>query len=75
MMRTLILVKHAMPTLEPEVPSRAWHLSDAGRARCLPLAEQIAAYRPVAIAASAEPKATETAQIVAAPRGPTGRNT
>lgn len=64
-MRTLILVKHAMPALEPDVPSREWHLSAAGRARCLPLAEQIAGYTPVAIAASAEPKATETARIVA----------
>lgn len=63
-MRTLILVKHAMPMLEPGVPSHAWRLSDAGRARCLPLAERIAAYDPVMIAASTEPKATETAQIV-----------
>lgn len=69
MMRTLILIKHAMPALEPGVPSREWHLSDAGRARCLPLAEQLAAYNPAAIAASAEPKATETAQIIAARLG------
>ena len=65
MTRTLILVKHALPMLEPGVPSRAWRLSDTGRAQCVPLADQIAVYRPVAIAASAEPKATETAQIVA----------
>jgi broad specificity phosphatase PhoE len=61
----LILVKHAMPALEPGVPSRAWRLSDAGRAGCLPLADQLAAYQPTAIAASAEPKATETARIIA----------
>lgn len=40
MTRTLILVKHAMSASEPAVPSREWHLSDAGRAPCLPLAEQ-----------------------------------
>ena len=64
-MRTLILVKHAMPALEPGVPSREWRLSDVGRALCIPLAERLVAYDPVAIAASAEPKATETARIVA----------
>jgi len=64
MSRRLILVKHAMPALEPGVPSREWRLSDAGRARCLPLAEHIAAYQPVIITANAEPKATETARIV-----------
>lgn len=64
-MRTLLLVKHAMPALEPGVPSREWRLSDAGRARCIPLAGRLAAYDPVTIVASAEPKATETARIVA----------
>ncbi len=66
MARNLILVKHAMPALEPDVPSRDWQLSDAGRARCIPLAEHLAAYTPTVIAASAESKATETGRIVAA---------
>jgi len=66
MARTLILVKHAMPALEPGVPSRDWHLSDLGRERCIPLATHLAAYTPTIIAASAEPKATETGQIIAA---------
>ncbi len=65
MSRNLILVKHAMPALEPGVPSRGWRLSDGGRALCIPLAERLAAYKPAVIAASAEPKATETGQIVA----------
>lgn len=65
MSHALIFVKHAMPALEPDIPSRAWHLSDTGRARCIPLAQRLAVYRPAIIAASAEPKATETAQIVA----------
>src|SRR5437016_3235896 len=65
MSHTLILVKHAMPALEPDLPSHAWRLSDMGRASCIPLADRLAAYQPTAIAASAEPKATETARIVA----------
>jgi broad specificity phosphatase PhoE len=40
-----------------------------GRARCLPLAERLAGYRPTAIVASREPKATETATLVAAHLG------
>lgn len=65
MARTLIVVKHAMPALEPDVPSRDWRLSDVGRARCIPLAAHLAPYTPTIIAASAEPKATETGRIVA----------
>ncbi|MGI8690651.1 MAG: histidine phosphatase family protein [Thermomicrobiales bacterium] len=65
MARMLILVKHAMPALEPDVPSRDWQLSDVGRARCIPLAAHLAAYTPTIIAVSAEPKATETGRIVA----------
>lgn len=65
MSRHLILVKHALPVLEPGVPSRAWRLSDEGRARCILLAAHLAAYEPALIATSAEPKATETARIVA----------
>jgi len=61
----LVLVKHSLPTLEPGVPSREWRLSDAGRARCVPLAAALTAYQPAIIAASAEPKATETGRIVA----------
>lgn len=68
-MPILILVKHALPALEPGVPSREWHLAEGGRARCLPLAERLAAYTPVAIATSGEPKATETARIVGARLG------
>lgn len=69
MVRTLILVKHSLPALEPGVPSREWQLSDVGRARCIPLAERLGIYNPAIIAASAEPKATETGQIIAARLG------
>ncbi len=61
----LILVKHAMPEVEPGVPSRDWRLGAAGRAGAARLADRLAAYTPGVIVASAEPKATETARIVA----------
>jgi len=65
MTRTLLLVKHSLPEIIPGVPANQWHLSDEGRRRCLPLAEQIAAYAPLTLLSSTEPKALETAQIVA----------
>ena len=65
MTRTLLLVKHSLPEIIPGVPANQWHLSDEGRRRCLPLAEQIAVYAPLTLISSSEPKALETAQIVA----------
>lgn len=65
-MAHLILVKHAMPQLEPDVPSREWRLSAAGREGAALLGERLAPYAPGVIVASTEPKATETAQIAAA---------
>jgi broad specificity phosphatase PhoE len=58
-------VKHSLPEIEPAVLSHRWRLSAEGRRRCGPLAEQLAAYQPTAIVASREPKATETAALVA----------
>ena len=65
MTRTLLLVKHSLPEIVPGVPASQWHLSEEGRRLCLPLAEQVAAYAPLTLISSAEPKAIETAQIVA----------
>jgi broad specificity phosphatase PhoE len=65
----LILVKHSLPAIEPGVAAAAWRLSPAGRARCRPLADALAPYRPDYLFASAEPKATETAMLVAAQLG------
>ena len=63
--RTLLLVKHSLPEIVPELPAREWVLSDAGRARCLPLARRIEPCRPALLISSGEPKAVETAAIVA----------
>lgn len=64
-MRKLILVKHAPPEVVPETPSEKWTLSEKGRTLCVPLAERLAAHAPAVIVSSEEPKAAETAQLVA----------
>jgi len=61
----LVLVKHAMPVIVPDVPPRTWVLSDDGRLAAAGLAEQLAAFDPVAIVTSTEPKAEVTGAIIA----------
>jgi broad specificity phosphatase PhoE len=62
----LILVKHAMPVIVPDAPPRTWQLSDAGRDAAATLANELAAYQPVAVVASVEPKAADTGAVIAA---------
>jgi len=64
-MPELILVKHSAPEIAPNLPANEWHLSETGRLRCKALAQRLAAHRPDVIVSSIEPKAVETAQIVA----------
>ena len=64
-MRKLILIKHASPLVIPGTPPEKWKLSDKGRESCAPLAEAIRAHQPAVIVASEEPKARETAEIIA----------
>jgi broad specificity phosphatase PhoE len=64
-MRTLILVKHSIPEILEDIPAREWKLSAEGRARCKRLAERLTKYQPTRIISSVEPKARETAEIVA----------
>ena len=63
--RRLILVKHSLPTVAPNVPAPELALSTEGRQRCTALAARLRAYSLTVIAASDEPKATETAQLLA----------
>jgi broad specificity phosphatase PhoE len=65
----LILVRHAAPEQIPDVPPPLWGLSEAGRAAAAALAPRLAALGPAHICASSEPKAIETAAIVAGPLG------
>jgi broad specificity phosphatase PhoE len=67
--RTLLLIRHAAPERQPSLPAREWRLSPRGRASCAALAEAVAPYAPRAVIASEEPKARETAELVAHPLG------
>jgi broad specificity phosphatase PhoE len=64
-MRKLILIKHAPPDVVPGVPPEQWVLSAKGRDLCTPLAEGLATHQPAVIVSSEEPKAAETARLVA----------
>jgi broad specificity phosphatase PhoE len=68
-MRYLLLIRHAAPVVERDLPPDRWRLSDAGRQSCAALAERVAPYRPGALVASEEPKAAETAALLAAHLG------
>jgi broad specificity phosphatase PhoE len=61
----LILVRHGRPAIDPDQPPITWPLCPDGREAVARLAEQLAAYAPAAIVSSPEPKARETAEIIA----------
>jgi len=68
-MPKLILIKHASPQQEAGVSSHDWKLSPAGREKAASLAERLRPHAPAVVYSSDEPKAVETAEIVAAALG------
>ncbi|TCT22377.1 broad specificity phosphatase PhoE [Melghiribacillus thermohalophilus] len=64
-MGKLLLIKHSNPILDSEKPSNQWVLSEEGKQRALLLANQLENYQFSQIFSSVEPKARETADIVA----------
>jgi len=64
-MNNLILVKHSLPEIVPTLPASQWRLSASGQVRCKTLAERLESYLPDIVISSIEPKAVETAQIIA----------
>jgi broad specificity phosphatase PhoE len=60
----LILVKHAMPMVTQGEPPSTWPLSPEGRDAAAALAGKLGAYDPVAIVASGEAKAFDTARAM-----------
>ena len=68
-MRYLLLIRHAAPAVAADLPPHRWGLSEAGRQSCAALAERVAPYRPGTLVASEEPKAAETAALLAAHLG------
>ncbi|MDQ3097465.1 MAG: phosphoglycerate mutase family protein [Chloroflexota bacterium] len=61
----LILVKHSHVDIVPGRPPRRWELSAIGRLRALTLADRLAGFGASRVVSSVEPKAVETAEIVA----------
>lgn len=68
-MRTLILVRHSLPQIDPDQPPRQWGLAAEGRARCDPLAKRLADHGPQVVVTSREPKAAQTGELVACQLG------
>jgi broad specificity phosphatase PhoE len=69
MSKPLILVKHSLPEIEPRRPARDWKLSYEGQQRAEQLAEDLRVYSPEVVFSSPEPKALETAQVIAGMHG------
>lgn len=68
-MRRLVLARHSTPEIEPDRPASAWRLGALGRQRSQLLASRLQGYSPGVVWSSSEPKAVETAEIVAASFG------
>ena len=64
-MARLILIKHCPPQIDPAVISHRWVLSEDGRACCGWLADAMRREGAMRLYASMEPKALETAALVA----------
>lgn len=65
----LILVRHGRPAIDLSTPPTTWPLCEEGRAGCARIIERVTALKPTRAVASPEPKALQTAQILAAPLG------
>jgi len=65
----LVLVKHSHVDVIPGTPARTWRLSAEGRRRAALLADRLRDFQVARILSSIEPKAVETAAIVAAAHG------
>jgi broad specificity phosphatase PhoE len=68
-MPKLILVKHALPEVNPQVSSHRWVLSEEGRRRCGWLADELKTQKVSRLFSSLEPKTLETAALVAVRTG------
>ena len=66
MKKYLILVKHSLPEIVENMPAREWELSEAGRVLAQKLAVRLNRYQPKVIISSVEPKAKQTAEMIAA---------
>lgn len=65
----LLLIRHSTSLHQPDAPAAQWPLSAEGEARAARFAQQVLPYHPAVIVASAESKAMQTGQILAAELG------
>lgn len=65
MTKYLILVKHSVPEIDRDRPANTWTLSDEGRLRAHRLVEELKSFGTELIFSSEQPKAKETAEIIA----------
>jgi len=65
----LVLVKHALPVLDPSRAPREWRLGSEGELQARRLARRLRAFVPLRLVASPEPKAWRTGELVAAELG------
>ena len=63
--RIVALVRHAEPRVAPDVPSSEWDLRAAGLRNCVALAETLCRFLPAILVSSTEPKAVQTARLIA----------
>ena len=68
-MSRLILVRHALPVIDPARPSADWPLSDEGRETAAHLAGRLRPLSPVALISGDEAKMTGTAEAIGAALG------
>ena len=64
-MPKLVLIKHSLPTIDPNKPAASWQLSPEGVGRCHRLASCLADFLPAVLVSSREPKARATADRLA----------
>ena len=64
-MGRLVLVRHSLPEIRRNVPASDWTLGRVGRRRATMLASRLRSLSPKLIWSSNEPKAVQTAEIVA----------
>ncbi len=63
-MSALVLVRHSVPKMLPDVLDSQWPLSVLGRTLCAEAAEAVQPYEPAIIATSPMRRAVETASII-----------
>jgi broad specificity phosphatase PhoE len=68
-MKRVMLVRHAEPRIEADIPAEDWALTSRGIAAANRLASELARLGPTIILASPERKAVETANILSAVLG------